>query len=311
MSRSAKAHLLLLLTVAVWGATFVIVKDALADTSPLLFNFLRMAIATLALAAVYHRQLRSYHLLTRAHVIAGAVVGLCLAMGYQFQTVGLARTTPAKSAFITGLVVVLVPLLSAVPFLRSPGLRGPRPNAIAGAVLAFAGILLLTTPPHTAWRSLFATITLGDWLTLVCALGFALHVLALAHYAPRIPLAPLTILQIGFCALYMAITLPLFEHPFLHLTPRLVFALLAAALLATAAAFTVQSWAQQRMPATHTALILALEPVFASLTAFFFLGEYLSARAAAGAALILTGIALTELAPLRGTPTAHEGMQLK
>jgi drug/metabolite transporter (DMT)-like permease len=303
LSRSARAHLLLLGVVMVWGATFVLVKDALTDISPLLFNLLRMALATLALAAVYRRQIRH---LTRAHLVAGAVVGFCLALGYQFQTAGLARTTPAKSAFITGMVVVLVPLLSAIPVLRASATHGPRWNAVTGAVIAFAGIVLLTTPAHTAWRSLFATINLGDWLTLGCAIGFALHMLALAHYAPRIPLAALAVLQLGACTIFMAVSLPVFERPFLHASVRLVVALLIAALLATAAAFTIQSWAQQFLPATHTALILALEPVFAWLTAFLFLHERMTGRAATGGALIFLGIAVTELLPQRPIPTAHE-----
>ncbi|MGI8771216.1 MAG: EamA family transporter, partial [Acidobacteriaceae bacterium] len=110
----------------------------------------------------------------------------------------------------------------------------------------------------------------------------------------------------GACTVFMSISLPICEHPFRHTSMRLLAALLIAALLATAAAFTVQSWAQQSLPATHTALILALEPVFAWLTAFFFLHERMTGRAATGAALILAGIAVTELLPQRMIPTAHE-----
>ena len=108
----------MVIVVLVWGATFVVIKDALNDISPLLFNLLRMSLATATLALVYRRHLRSLSL--RAW-ISGAVVGACLAMGYQFQTAGLALTTPSKSAFLTGLVVVIVPLLLAIPALRAPG----------------------------------------------------------------------------------------------------------------------------------------------------------------------------------------------
>jgi drug/metabolite transporter (DMT)-like permease len=104
----------------------------------------------------------------------------------------------------------------------------------------------------------------------------------------------------------MGISLPLFEHPFVHWTARVVIALLIAALLATAVAFTVQSWAQQFIPATHTALLFTLEPVFAWLTSFVFLGERLGLRSSLGALLILAGIALSELLPQRIQPTAHE-----
>ncbi len=281
----------------------MLVKDALQDVSPLLFNLLRMLIATAVLVAIYHRALRT---LKRSYLLGGAVVGLCLAAGYSFQTAGLARTTPAKSAFITGLIVVMVPLLCAVPALRPASMRSPSPAAFFGAALAFAGIVLLTTPAHTAWAALFRTINTGDLLTLLCAIGFALHVLALAHTSPRLPLAALAVLQLAFCSLIMAIVLPVFEHPRLHLSPRLIVALLIAGVLATAVAFTVQSWAQQQLSPTRTALILALEPVFAFLTSYLFYGERLSARASLGALLILGGIAFTEMLPLGAHAAAHE-----
>jgi drug/metabolite transporter (DMT)-like permease len=96
------------------------------------------------------------------------------------------------------------------------------------------------------------------------------------------------------------------EHPHIHLTLRLAFALAVAAVLATAAAFSIQSWAQSILPATHIALIMTLEPVFAWITSFLFLGERLGLRPASGAILILAGIAITELIPQRHFPTAHE-----
>ncbi len=303
-SQSMKAHLLLLAVAALWGSTFVLVKDALNDASPLVFNLLRMALAFICLAIVYRQHLKH---ITRASLAAGAIVGACLAAGYQFQTAGLARTTPSKSAFITGMVVVLVPLLSAIPGLRSKGARAPRWNAWAGAFLAFGGIVLLTTPAQ-AGKSFVSGINLGDMLTLGCAIGFALHCIALAHTSSRIDLPQLATLQIGFCALFMVVTLPLDGHLYLHVTTRLVAALLIASILATAAAFTIQSWAQQHLPATHTALILTLEPVFAWATSFLVLGERLHARAALGALLVLSGIAFTELLSTPVAATSHESV---
>jgi drug/metabolite transporter (DMT)-like permease len=319
----------------------VLVKDALADASPLLFNLLRMIIATAALAILYRRELEHFSYryrraskglcglslkkghaeeifavhsirknalprIRRSYLAGGVLAGLALAMGYSFQTAGLARTTPAKSAFITGLIVVLVPLLCMVPRLRPATMPPPGVGAFTGAILAFAGILLLTTPAKTAWPVLLHSINTGDLLTLVCALGFALHVLALAQVSPRLPLPALAILQLGTCTVVMAIALPLFEHPRLHLSLRLAVALLIAGVLATAVAFTVQSWAQQQLSASRTALILALEPVFAFLTSFLFRGERLSLRASGGALLIFSGILLTELLPQGTHATAHE-----
>lgn len=300
-SRSLKAHLLLLAVVAVWGATFVLVKDALSDISPLLFNLIRMALASVCLGLVYRRHIG--HIDRRA-LTAGAIVGFCLALGYQFQTAGLRLTTPSKSAFITGLVVVLVPLLLVIPRLRPPGTHPPRWNAYTGALLAFIGIVLLTAPARGGFD--FSSIDWGDLLTLGCALGFSFHMLALARFSPRIRFEQLAVLQVSFAAVFMAVSLPLFERPHIHWSARVIVALLIAAVLATAAAFTIQSWAQQFLPATHTALIFTLEPVFAWITSFLFLGERLNMRSSLGAILILAGIGVTELLPMAIQPTAHE-----
>jgi drug/metabolite transporter (DMT)-like permease len=294
LSPTARAHLLLLTVVVIWGATFVLIKDALQDASPLLFNLLRMALAFVSLAIVNHRQLGS---IKRQSLISGLIVGLFLAAGYQFQTAGLARTTAAKSALITGLVVVFVPLFTIFPALRPAGTPSPRSTSALGAILAFSGLLLLTTPAGTSWQNLFSTVGLGDILTLFCAVAFAAHLLSLAHVSKGIPTAQLATLQIGSAALLMAITLPLGGRPHLTLTPRLITALAITSLLATAAAFTIQSWAQRHLPPTHTAILLSLEPVFACITSFLVLHEHLGRRSLFGAALILIGIVIIELFP--------------
>jgi len=309
-----RAYLLMIFVVAIWGSTFVVVKGALSDATPAAFNLLRMTLAFALLGVLYHR---SWHTIRRGDLAVGALVGLCLAAGYQFQTTGLVRTTPSKSAFITGLVVVLVPLFSSIPGLRPPDVRRPRWNAFLGATLAFVGILLLTAPAaaySSNWTTFrlaglfpdLSSINTGDLLTFGCAVGFAFHCLALSHASPRIAFQPLALLQVGFCAVFMAASLPLIEHPHVTWTPRLVIALSVAAALATAAAFSIQSWAQSILPSTHIALLLTLEPVFAWITSFLFTGERLGLRAASGAILILIGIAITEFIPQPHVPTAHE-----
>jgi len=293
MQMKLRAYLLMLFVVAVWGSTFVLIKGALADATPAAFNLVRMTLAFLVLAAAYHRADRQFWRGIRGWQIAsGALVGLCLATGYQFQTTGLALTTSSKSAFITGLVVVLVPLFSSIPGLHVPGARKPRWNAFAGAALAFTGIILLTAPAAAAIRPASAmgsvagllpdlsSINKGDLLTLGCAVGFAFHCIALS--------------------------LPFIEQPHIVWTPRLAIALAIAAVLATAAAFSIQSWAQSVLPPTHTAMLITLEPVFAWITSFLVMGERLGLRPASGALLILAGIALTELVPQPHVPTAHE-----
>ena len=316
MQMRLRAYLLMLFVVAVWGSTFVLIKGALADATPAAFTLVRMTLAFLVLAAAYRQAWRG---IRRWQIASGALVGLCLAAGYQFQTIGLVRTTPSKSAFITGLVVVLVPLFSAIPGLRLPGARPPSWNAFLGAALAFLGILLLTAPaaaarpaPASVLNSIasllpdLSSINIGDLLTFGCAIGFAFHCIALSHISPRIGFRPLALLQVGFCAVFMAISLPFIEHPHIAWTPRLLIALGITAVLATAAAFSIQSWAQSVLPSTHIALLLTLEPVFAWITSFLIMGERLGMRPASGALLILAGIALTELVPQPHVPTAHE-----
>ena len=285
------AHILLIGVVLVWGCTFPLVKSALNDISPLLFNLLRMSLAALVLLLINFKELRG---LTRSELRLCITAGLFLALGYSFQTTGLAHTTPSKSAFLTGLVVVLVPILSLIPHVAPP--TSPRPNAIVflGAILAFIGLILLTSTPGTG-AALLSGMHLGEWLTLLCAIAFAAHLLTLAHAAPQLSARRLGTLQIAFAAVFMLFALPLCGRPSLHLTPTAILAMAITALLATAAAFTIQSWAQQLLPPTHTALILTLEPVFAALTSLLFFHERFGPRELLGAALILAGILLAEL----------------
>jgi drug/metabolite transporter (DMT)-like permease len=292
-SQTRTAHLLLLAVVLIWGTTFALVKSALADASPLVFNLLRMALAFAVLAVWNRRTLRR---ITRRDLRNGAAAGLFLGLGYQFQTTGLAHTSASKSAFITGLVVVIVPLLSVVPHLRPATMKPPGWPGFTGALIAFAGLILLTTPAHSA-APLLSGIGLGETLTLLCALAFAAHLLTLGHVASSTPARTLGTIQIGAAALFIAVTLPLGGHLALHITARLLIALAITSVLATAAAFTIQSWAQQHLSPTHTALLFTLEPVFAWLSSLLFLHEHLGPRELAGAALILAGILLSELIP--------------
>jgi drug/metabolite transporter (DMT)-like permease len=292
-SRTLVAHGLLIGVVFVWGTTFSLVKAALANTTPLVFNLLRMGLAFAMLAAVNWRSLRG---MTRRDLGLGAMAGVFLGLGYQFQTSGLSRTTASKAAFITGLVVVIVPLLSSLPGVSVPGALRPAIDTYAGALLAFAGLVLLTTPRGSG-GAILSGIGLGEWLCLGCAVAFAAHLLMVARAAPRVSARRLGTLQIGFAALVMLVTLPLGGRMVFHSTAIVWSALAVTSVLATAAAFTIQSWAQQHLPASHTALIFTLEPVFAWLTSLLFLGERLGRRAMLGAGLILVGIVLAELRP--------------
>ena len=307
MSRSLRAHLALFFVVAIWGSTFVLLKNALRDITPLLFNLIRMTLAFVCLAVVYRRHWKH---ITPAGWKSGALLGLFLAIAYQFQTGGLKLTTPSNSAFITGLTLVLVPLLAALPGIRRRGVGAPPWNVWLGVLLAFAGVTLMAAPAR-AGAGFFllpdlSGIGAGDLLTLGCAFAFSGHIIfqdRVSHKgsAPPatsmepIPFEQLALLQLGFCTVVMAVSTPLLEHPRLQFTGLLVTTLLVEAFLATALAFTVQSWVQQFMAPTYLVLIYAMEPVFAWLTSLAFLHQGLSARAGCGALLILAGVLAAEL----------------
>ena len=293
--------------VMLWGTMFVLVKQALAHIGPQWFNALRMMVAFVCVAIVYRSQWRR---LTRAAWIAGAAAGCTMAAGFFFQTQGLLYTSATNSAFLTAMVVVLVPFLASVRGLRSPGGGLPQWPAWTGALLAFFGVALLTTPAHTPWLLLLHTLNRGDMLSIACALAFALQIIALDRGARRrVRFDQLMLLQVGFAMVLLAIAALWTEPPAAGAwtlvfsptsplrNPAVLFAIGTAGILATALAFSIQTWAQQIIPATNIAVILTLEPVFAWLTAFVVLHEGLHLRRALGALLVLAGILAAEILP--------------
>jgi drug/metabolite transporter (DMT)-like permease len=287
VSRSLKAHLLLVLITLIWGSTFVLIKEALNDSSPLVLNAVRMALAAVLLALYYRRKIT---VLTKPALTMGVVVGTFLYLGYALQTSGLKLTTPSKSAFLTGTSTVMVPLVLVAIWRAHIHLW-----RVVGIVLALAGLFLMTVPAGGQGLADFARVNLGDILTVGCAFGFAFQIVFLGRATQRFPFEQIAVLQIGTAALLMAVTAPFLESPHFRPTGTVIATVLITGILGTAVAFTVQAWAQQFTPATHTALIFNLEPVFAWLTSFIYLKERLGVRAGAGALLILGGVLVSEL----------------
>ena len=287
MSRRLQADLALALCALIWGATFVVVKDALAFASVFSFNAVRFTLAAIVMGAVYWRALRKSD---RATLAAGALIGFFMFGGYAFQTLGLKFTTPSKAAFITGAGVVMVPVLLAV-FWRRRISRW----AWTGAVAALFGLYFLTVP-----RSGFSALNAGDLLALGCAVMFAFHIILVAKYSPTHSVAALSFLQVATTAVLTALCLPVlavtrWETPFLRWSPSLIAAILITAVGATALCFSLQVWAQRYTSPTHTAILLSLEPVFAALTSLIVVRERLGARVLIGAILVFIGILLAEL----------------
>ena len=288
MPRALKAHSLLVLVTLVWGATFVMIKNAvMQDATPLLFNFARMTLAAVALGIVFHRDVAR---ITRGSFIAGVLAGTFLWLGYEFQTTGLQLTTASKSAFLTGVSVILVPL-----FLMLFWGRKTSTWTAMGVLAALVGLFLLTVPASESGVGNWGSVNRGDLLTLGCAISFGFQIIFLGRATERHPFAQIAFLQTAVAAVLMGITAPLLERPHMVWSPRVLWAIAITGLLGTAAAFTIQAWAQQFTPPTHTALIFSLEPVFAWITSYIVLGERLGMRAAVGALLILGGVLISEL----------------
>jgi drug/metabolite transporter (DMT)-like permease len=287
VSRSLKAHILLVLMTACWGATFVMIKDALADISPVLFNTARMVLAAVALLLIFHKDLVK---LTRKALGAGALVGVFLWAGFAFQTTGLKLTTPSKSAFLTGLSVVLVPVFLAIGWRRMIN----RWSAV-GVGAAFFGLYLLTVPAANGNGFNLSSINHGDLLTLGCAIAFGLQIVAMGRAIEQHPFRQIAVLQVVVTAVLMLLSVPSAGTGYAIWSPRVISAIAVTGLVNTALAFTVQAWAQQFTPPTHTALIFSLEPVFAWITSYLVLHERLGIRAGVGAILILAGVLTSEL----------------
>ena len=289
-----KAELALLFNVVIWGATFVLVKSALHEISPVLFLAIRFSLATVALVALFRAW--KWRALTAPHVTgkmlaAGSMIGVFLFAGYLLQTVGLQSTTAPKSAFLTSLATVMVPLLAALVYKIEP-----RISEVAGVLAATLGMGLMT------FEGPIGSIGRGDLLTFGGAIAFAAHIVATGHYAEQIGYQVLSVTQVGAASLSAVSLFWWVETPRIQWQPLVVWAILITGLLCTALAFTIQAWAQHYTTSTRTALIYALEPVVAWITSFSIAGEGLSGQAAAGAALILSGVLLVEMKPFHRRP---------
>jgi len=273
-----RALLALIAVTAVWGVTFVQVKDAVALYPLFAFLAVRFAIASLTLAGPAAARLRR---LDRRGVGAGVALGLLLAAGYALQTAGLARTTVSSTGFITGMYVVLTPLTALVLFRQRIGRA-----AWSGVALATVGLALLS--------GIHAGSVAGDLLVLAAAAVYSLQIVLMERYAPRYDAFALTFLEMvtAFTAFALvAAVLADFEVP---RGATVWGALLVTGIFASALAFLVQTWAQRRASATQTALAFSMEPVWTGIFGFALAGDRLGALGWTGCAVILAGIALAE-----------------
>jgi drug/metabolite transporter (DMT)-like permease len=276
--QSWTSTLLLVLVTAVWGWTFVVVRDAISAYGVLGFLALRFALASVALAPLLGG-------MTRRTLLVGSGIGLVLAIGYLFQTLGLLFTTPTNSGLITGLFVVFAPLAARLLFKVSIS----RP-VVAAVTLSLTGMVLLAGQSPSGVR-------VGDALTVVCAGALGLHIALLSRYAREHNAGSLALAQMLSMAVLFSLMWPLFEP--VALPPgEVLFAIALTGLVASAVAFYIQTTVQQHIPAARAAIILTMEPVFAALFGYWLAGDRLSPVQLVGAGLIISALFVGEVLPL-------------
>ena len=276
--QSWTSTLLLVLVTAVWGWTFVVVRDAISAYGVLGFLSLRFALASVALAPLLKG-------MTRRTLLVGSGIGLVLAMGYLFQTLGLLFTTPTNSGLITGLFVVFAPLAARALFKVSISR-----HVLVAVSLSLTGMVLLAGQSPSGVR-------VGDALTVVCAAALGLHIALLSRYAREHNAGSLALAQMLSMAVLFSLMWPLFEP--VALPPReVLFAIVLTGLVASAVAFYIQTTVQQHIPAARVAIILTMEPVFAALFGYWLAGDRLSPAQLTGAGLIISALFVGEALPL-------------
>ncbi|KUO50256.1 MAG: hypothetical protein APF76_11125 [Desulfitibacter sp. BRH_c19] len=280
--RSITADVALLSVAVFWGGGFVVTKNALDHITPLIMMAIRFGFAAVILCLVFRNRLQT---ISKRDLWGGCLIGLFLYLGFTTQTIGLVYTTAAKNAFITGTNVVMVPFLVMAITKKFPGWP-----AIMSAFLAVVGLAFLTIEDST-----LASINIGDWLTLICALCYAFQVVTIGILAPKGDALALSVVQVSFCAVLFIITGLVFEPIPTSISVEGWGAIAYLVTLSTVLCFVIQNVAQKYTPSSHAALILCLEGVFGALFAYLFLNELLTKPMLVGCGLILLAIIIAEM----------------
>lgn len=292
----------LLFVVFIWGVTFVMVQNALSFLDPFTFNAVRFFMALFFLLIPYISTLRKRGKTWNKGLFrAGFHIGVWLFLGYGLQTIGLNHTTPAKTGFITGLSVVMVPVFSLL-LLKHRLSR----NTIIGVAAATVGLYLMTFADRS-------NLNIGDLLVFLCAISFAMQIITTARYAKTHPALPLTLIQVSTVSFLSFVSALIFKenHSVIFSSEVMLqkdvwTALLVTAALATAFAFFAQTYFQAYTTPTRVALIFSMEPVFAALSSYILIGEKLTSASIIGCVFIFMGMILAELPAKKKKPVTQE-----
>mgnify|MGYP001817736526 FL=1 len=297
--RTVKSDALLLATAIIWGFAFVAQRVGMDYVGPFTFNGIRFAIGSLSLLplVVMSREQRTatHKILppagSKTILFGGAALGLALFAGASLQQIGLVYTTAGKAGFITGLYVIMVPLLGL--FWR----QQPKIGTWIGAVLAAVGLYFLSVTEEF-------TIELGDLLVLIGAFFWAAHVLIIGWLSPRINPIKLAFSQYVACSILSLTTAVIIEDITMLSIFQAAIPILYGGLLSVGIAYTLQVVAQRDAHPAHAAILLSLESVFAAVGGWLVLGEIISARGLFGCGLMLAGMLLSQLWGLMGRASA-------
>jgi drug/metabolite transporter (DMT)-like permease len=280
-------QLALLGVAIIWGWAFLAVADAIAKYPMYAFLGWRFALASVAFVAVYPRVLKR---VTPTDLKFGLIAGVFLATGYIFQTWGLdgvTKTSPARAAFITGLYVIITPLLQAV-WLR----KRPRGSTVVGGVIALVGLGIM--------GGIGGSWVFGDTLVVLCAVGFSLHMTFLGSGDGKIDVGVVTLLQLATVAVACGVISAFKEKVGLPTDPSVIGALVLTGVLASAVAFAIQTWAQQKLPPSRVAVILVMETAFGGLFGWAAAGHWPPAEVF-GACVMFVGLLVAEVLAARAT----------
>lgn len=277
--KSLYADLSLLLVAIIWGSSFVVIKNALDYINPVYILVLRFALSSVLMAFVFWKRFRE---INKKDIKAGAIIGFFLFLAFLTQTIGLKYTTVSKQAFITASYVVIVPF-----FYWGITKKKPDIYEFVAAILCLIGIGLLSLEEGLS-------INLGDGLTMVCAVFFALHIISIEYFAKDHDPIILTIVQFAVAAIFSFIVVLIFNIKLGSFGKEVGFSILYVAVVSTLIAFGIQNVAQKYTSSTHTAIILSMESVFGSIFSVLLLGDKLTVKLFLGCLIVLLSILTAE-----------------
>lgn len=290
-----KGEYFMLMNTIIWGGTFVIIKMAFKDISPMVFLSIRFAIASALLLIPVARMLPK---IEKQRYVEGIILGILLYVGFGVQTIGLKMTTATKSGFITGTFVVITPILQLI-FEK----KAPNKGNILGIILVFVGLVMLSSKGASILgilAELGTTFNFGDFLTFICAIFYGLYIIYLHKVSKKHDPKFITFFQIAVCGLLCIVSAFLFdtvnlEAAHFNFSWYLVFTFAYTVLLATIVTTYVQSRFQEKVNPTKTGIIFSFEPIFAAVFAFFVLNEQITMFGIIGAVCIFSGLLVSEL----------------